>query len=83
MLFYTSLHLNICSLKNHCGDLQEYLSPLNLSFSVIALSETWLDEISKDLHNLPGYNLFPTPIITPTNIETFGYCLASIDWTNE
>jgi exonuclease III len=48
--------MNIRSLKNFFDDFIEYLSTINLSFSVIALSETWLNDSFSDSFHIPGYN---------------------------
>lgn len=48
-------HLNVRSLPCHFDDLNEYLSSLNQKFTVIALTETWLTEISRQNYSIPGY----------------------------
>ena len=53
---FSTLHMNIRSLKKNFDDFIEYLSTINLSFSVIALSETWLNDSSSDSFHIPGYN---------------------------
>jgi hypothetical protein len=57
------LHLNIRSLPRHVKDLENYLSNLNINFTIIGLTETWLNKDIVDLYNLKGYqhqNLFRT-----------------------
>ena len=39
-------HMNIRSIPKHFGDLKAYLANLNHSFSVIGISETWLQTTS-------------------------------------
>ena len=41
---FSMLHLNLRSLDLHFHELQYYLSLLNSKFSVIALTETWLND---------------------------------------
>ena len=53
---FSSLHINIRSLPKHFDDLSEFLLTLNRSFSVIAVSETWLHRSNSDLFHLPGYH---------------------------
>ena len=53
---FSSLHINIRSLPKHCDDLSEFLLTLNRSFSIIAVSETWLHRSNSDLFHLPGYH---------------------------
>lgn len=53
---FSTFHLNIRSLSNKYDTFLNYLSSLNHAFSVIALSETWLTEESKDFFKLPNYN---------------------------
>ena len=51
-------HLNIRSLPKHAKELQSYLSNLNIEFTVIGLTETWLSQDTVDLYNLDGYQHF-------------------------
>jgi hypothetical protein len=44
------------SLRKFFDDFIEYLSTINLFFSVIALSETWLNDSFSDSFHIPGYN---------------------------
>lgn len=55
---FSVLHLNICSFSKNYNQLVNYLSSLNHVFSVIALTETWLTNDSKELgiNELPSYN---------------------------
>ena len=50
---FSSLHINIRSLPKHFDDLSEFLLTLNRSFSIIAVSETWLHRSNSDLFHLP------------------------------
>ena len=50
------LHCNIRSLPAHYVELEPYLEILNINFSVIGLSETWLTDSNHDLYSLSGYN---------------------------
>lgn len=52
---FSIFHLNIRSLPKHFSELQNFLSTLNLKFSVIGLTETWLTENTQDLFELEGY----------------------------
>ena len=52
---FSLFHINIRSLKKHSDDLAEFLSTLDTSFSTIGITETWLDNSTKDLYNIPGY----------------------------
>ena len=51
------LHLNIRSLKNKHDDLCHYLAQLNLTFSIIGLTETWLLDNCDDTYNIPTHSL--------------------------
>ena len=44
------------SLPKHHDDLELCINSLNFKFSVIALTENWLDESNQDLFDLEGYN---------------------------
>lgn len=48
--------MNIHSVLKHLDDLCNYLSNLNMSFSVIGLSESWINETNYNLHSMVGYN---------------------------
>ena len=49
-------HLNIHSLPAHIVEFDAYLSTLDFSFDIIALSETWLNPENADLYNIVGYD---------------------------
>ena len=53
---FSAFHINIRSLRKHFDDLSEYLLSLNMLFSVVAVSETWLQKSNSDLFNIPGYH---------------------------
>ena len=48
-------HINVKSLPKHHDELELYINSLNFKFSVIALTENWLDESKQDLFDLEGY----------------------------
>ena len=52
---FSLFHHNIRSSNCHLDELQSYLSNLSTHFSVIALSETWLNESNADIMNIDGY----------------------------
>ena len=49
-------HINVKSLPKHHDELELCINSLNFKFSVIALTENWLDESKQDLFDLEGYN---------------------------
>ena len=49
-------HLNVKSIPKHFDELEMYINSLKLEFTIIALTETWLDESKQDLYNIPKYN---------------------------
>lgn len=51
------LHLNIRSMRNKFDALLNYLHLLAHKFSIIALTETWLNDMDGDNFKIPGYNL--------------------------
>lgn len=53
---FSLIHFNIWSLSKHYDELVSLLDTINLLFSIIALSETWLHSKSS-LYNIPSYNL--------------------------
>ena len=52
---FSVLHLNIRSLPKHHTELTNYLDELRLNFTVIGLSETWLNEVQHDLYDIDNY----------------------------
>ena len=58
---FSSLHLNIRSIHNKFYDLKAYLNSLEYKFSIIGLSETWL--------NPDNINKFPLARLGLTNRE--------------
>ena len=53
-------HVNIRSIPANLGNLEAYLQCLNFEFSVVGISETWLNDNNCELYNLNGYNLVET-----------------------
>ena len=49
------MHLNIRSIPKNIDKLSNYLTLLDLQFSIIALSETWLNNETSELCELPEY----------------------------
>ena len=59
-------HLNVRSLRNKFDALLNYLQMLTHNFSIIALTETWLNDMDDDNFKIHGYNL------TKVNRQTKG-----------
>ena len=51
---FSLFHANIRSIPRNLDQLTFYLQNLNIDFSVIALSETWLKPCNKDIYLIPG-----------------------------
>lgn len=49
------LHLNIRSVPSNIFNFTAYLQSLEHNFSIIGLSETWINETNVGLYNIPGY----------------------------
>ena len=49
-------HLNVKIIPKHFDELEMYVNSLKLEFTMIALTETWLDKSKQDLYNMPKYN---------------------------
>ena len=47
---------NIRSIRVNLQNFESYLQLLNIEFSVIGITETWLDDISCLLYTMPNYN---------------------------
>ena len=54
---FSLLHLNIRSLQKHFDQLKTLLDLVNYRFSIIALTETWLQSSPHSYFNLEGYKL--------------------------
>ena len=48
-------HLNVRSLQKHFDDVEYYITNLQITFDIIAMSETWLTNSNCELFNLSGY----------------------------
>ena len=48
-------HMNIKSLPKHFDEFQLYLDSIKFKFSIIGLTETWLDENKHGLYELDNY----------------------------
>lgn len=53
---FSVLHFNVRSLTNKLDDLQQYPEELVHKFSVIGISETWLNNDNESQIQLPGYS---------------------------
>ena len=53
------LHLNIRSIRNKFDTLINYLNSLDHKFSIIALTETWINNNDGDNFEIPGYIIQP------------------------
>lgn len=54
-------HLNIHSIPANLQSLEQYIESLNHVWSVIGISETWLNEYNSELYNIKGYNHVSNP----------------------
>ena len=50
------IHFNARSLQKHFNDITDFLFTLNRSFSIIAISETWIFDTPVLPFRIPGYN---------------------------
>ena len=57
---FSLFHLNARSVINKIDDLQQYLTDIAHKFSVIGISETWLDTETESLVHLPDYTFVNT-----------------------
>ena len=54
--YFSICHINIRSLKANIQNFKNYLQLLSIKFSVIGMTETWLDDTSCLLYSMPNYN---------------------------
>lgn len=52
---FALLHLNIRSVPKNLHNLSSYLQCLDMSFDIIGLTETWINETNKNLYNIKKY----------------------------
>jgi len=55
---FSILHINARSLQYKINTLLGFLNNLKLSFSIIAVSETWANDSNEEFLNIPGYNKY-------------------------
>ena len=53
---FSLIHLNVRSAPKNLSEFELYLNQLDLRFNVIGLSETWFNDSTVNLYNLPGYS---------------------------
>ena len=53
---FSIIHLNARSLIRNFDQLNSFLRNINMPFSVIGVSETWLTHCTAELTNITGYN---------------------------
>ena len=53
---FSIIHLNARSLVRNFDQLNSFLRNINMPFSVIGVSETWLTHCTAELANITGYN---------------------------
>ena len=49
-------HLNIRSISKNLSSFENYLETIQYNFTMIGLTETWLNDTNYDLYGLQGYN---------------------------
>ena len=54
--YFSLCHINVRSIRANLQNLESYLQLLNIEFSVIGITETWLDDISYLLYTMPNFN---------------------------
>ena len=54
----TIFHINSRSLSKNIDNIQSFLKYLNSSPDIIPVTETWLTENNKHLHEFPGYHSY-------------------------
>ena len=75
------LHLNIRSLMNKVDDLQQYFAEIEHNFSVIGISETWLDNNTESFVQLPNYPFINTNRATKTGGGVGMFISSSINYS--
>ena len=55
-LCFSLCHINIRSINANLSHFENYLQLLSIDFPVIAITETWLTDITCDLYSLTEYN---------------------------
>ena len=53
---FSLFNLNIRSLPKNVVNLQHFFKGININFSVLSFTETWLTEYNISLHNFTGYS---------------------------
>ena len=53
---FSVFHMNVRSLPKHFSELDLYLGSLQHQFSILGITETWLNETNCDLYGLHGYS---------------------------
>mgnify|MGYP001553100430 CR=1 FL=1 len=56
-ILFSLFHANIRSINRNYQELQNCLDLIELPFSIIALTETWLNDTNESLYELPNYTM--------------------------
>ena len=54
---FSMIHVNLRSIPKNLSKFEAYLHTLQNNFTVIGISETWLNETNASLYDLPGYKV--------------------------
>jgi hypothetical protein len=76
---FSLIHLNIRSLSKNLDNFLTYLTQLHHSFSVIAISETWITTSDPDTLQIPGYERLQKNRSRPTCNPGGGVALYILD----
>ena len=67
--FLNIMHLNCRSLKNYFLEISQLMNVHGRQISVLAIAETWLNELNKDLFQIEGYNFISKYRESKLNVE--------------
>ena len=54
---FSLCHINVRSLQQNFSSMQAFLDNLNINFTILGITETWLTDINCDLYNISNYSL--------------------------
>ena len=69
---FSMCHVNIRSAKKNIGSFENYLSLLDIKFTIIGVTETWFQEHDASLYNLDGYHIAEKHSCWETRVNRLG-----------
>ena len=82
-LSFSLCHVNIRSIKANITDFENYLNMMNIDFSIIGVTETWLSDVTCNFYSLEGYEHRPCTCQESEEVVEWCFTISHIVWYSE